>query len=208
MNVLPLFRALPALNADAEGDRFVAARHPDSRHAFMKGSREFERLSLVANGANREFVAAVPYEEVARAIGPFLDHIGDLLENPVADDVPVLLVVAAELVEVDEENRDFAALLQILDAPFAEPVAPGEAGQGIPGASHFAQQHVRGGDSSKSIAFEHGDKVEVFLPERLGQMPQRRRDVDDDVGSLHYVAHLQVGLFDAQERLGDDADEV
>src|SRR3954453_21120152 len=97
--------------------RLVAVPDGDARRGrATRGHRgpqpldELARLGLVAAGhRERELLAAVAREQVggAQAHGPGR---GGLLEQPVAGEVPVLVVVGLEVVEVEDGDAQRRAL--------------------------------------------------------------------------------------------------
>src|SRR5262245_57531273 len=111
----------------------------------------------------------------------------DDLENVVADDVAVALVVEPEVIEVEEEKRDLGALAQAADAPLSKAVAPSEAGKRVPRAAHFTKEHRRGNQAQELLASKDRSEIQVVGEELLGDSSHRSVPLESHIGNVHHV---------------------
>ncbi len=176
---------------------------------------------------HRELLAAGTHHQVTRALETLFQHLGHLLEAIVAAQVPVTLVVEAEKVDVDHEQRQVGAVAPaappFLVQALVEATLVEQAGQPVL-VRQFFEQLVGGGGP----AVQHGDVVEQGQQHRqggddtaaLGRVPAQGEalrtaavgEPDIDAGRHHADAQPQLfggGLLqapDPQQRTGVDAD--
>ena len=121
--------------------------------------------------------------------------------------MPKPLVVLAKVIQVDKENRNFAAVLEVLNAPFAKEVGPAEFGERIEGAAEFAKEHASGDDSDGSIILDYGSVFKLLLKEDVCHLSDGCARLNDCPGRSHMGAYFVVFLGGSNGGCRDDAEQ-
>jgi len=89
------------------------------------------------------------------------------LEDPVANDVPVLLVVVAKVVDIDEGYGDFISGFELSHPPVTQPVAPRERRERIPRLADLLEKGRGGEHSAELFSAEDGGIGRIVLDKGL-----------------------------------------
>src|SRR5579885_366998 len=97
----------------------------------------------------------------------------------------VAFVIFSEIVQIDEENDDLFACPEGIDSPFAQTVAPREAGERIPGSAELFEEHAGGHDSEKLASPHDKRPVDALLDKQFGNLTDWHIRLHHDGWGLH-----------------------
>ncbi|MFQ3668514.1 MAG: hypothetical protein SNJ61_06460 [Fimbriimonadaceae bacterium] len=173
MDVLALPGPTPPGDADRKRDRDLGFGGETGRDPALDLRLQSLDVGPIPDRDDRELVAAVPNQQVGVGVGETLKNLGRLLQHPVADNVAEPLVVEAEIVDVEEEEGDFGSLLEFVDTPLAQRIAPRQVGQGVVHAHQLAQKHGGGDDAEEPPVLHDDGEVGHLAEEPLGDFADR-----------------------------------
>ncbi len=206
VHVLALFGPLAPKHAERGGHRFRNLGIGRRAQLFVERRGKLPGLVPVSERHYDELVARIAAEHVHVLIHFGFQDGRHVLQDRVADDMAVLLVEVAELVEVHEDHRDLGAALERRDAPVAHGIGPRQAGERVERLAQFRKKPARGHHSEQAPVLHHEQVACAGLGHQVGRVRDTQLGGNGYELAVHHVFDRDVVVLAEQIQIVHHAD--